>query len=142
MGCLHVLGNVVQFAKQYLFKCGFFKTLYVLACCMPFFQPNNSIRVITYFVGLFAVCTLLIYVLCRFIRRLHLVDSFKNLRFLFYFSQEDRVVILRFGRDHDEVCMLMDETLFNVADTIKNFASIFLVCHMYLPSIWNNYHNL
>ena len=32
-------------------------------------------------------------------------------------SEEDRVVIIRFGRDWDTTCMKMDETLFGVAGT-------------------------
>ena len=42
-------------------------------------------------------------------------------------SEEDRVVIMRFGHDYDETCMQMDEVLNGVADKVKNFAVIFLV---------------
>ena len=42
-------------------------------------------------------------------------------------SEEDRVVIMRFGHDWDEVCMQMDEVLNGVADKVKNFAVIYLV---------------
>ncbi|PVU84984.1 hypothetical protein BB561_005797 [Smittium simulii] len=42
-------------------------------------------------------------------------------------SEEDRVVILRFGHDWDPQCMVMDETLYKVAEKIKNFAVIYLV---------------
>mmetsp|Transcript_31638 Transcript_31638/g.84604 ORF Transcript_31638/g.84604 Transcript_31638/m.84604 type:complete len:87 (+) Transcript_31638:20-280(+) len=42
-------------------------------------------------------------------------------------SEEDRCVIIRFGHDWDPACMKMDETLFHVADKIKNFAVIYLV---------------
>ena len=42
-------------------------------------------------------------------------------------SEEDRVVILRFGRDGDETCMRQDEILSNVAEKIKNFAVAYLV---------------
>ncbi|KAJ1963094.1 U4/U6-U5 snRNP complex subunit dib1 [Dipsacomyces acuminosporus] len=42
-------------------------------------------------------------------------------------SEEDRVVIMRFGHDWDEQCMVMDETLYHVADKLKNFAVIYLV---------------
>ena len=41
--------------------------------------------------------------------------------------EEDRVVVLRFGRDHDAACMTMDETLASTADKMKNFAVIYLV---------------
>lgn len=42
-------------------------------------------------------------------------------------QEEDRVVILRFGHDHDPVCMQMDEVLSGCADKIKNFAVIYCV---------------
>lgn len=42
-------------------------------------------------------------------------------------SEEDRVVVLRFGHDDDETCMLMDEVLFSIADDVKNFAVVYLV---------------
>ncbi|OMH86425.1 Thioredoxin-like protein 4A [Zancudomyces culisetae] len=37
-------------------------------------------------------------------------------------SEEDRVVIIRFGHDWEPECMVMDETLYKVAELIKNFA--------------------
>ena len=42
-------------------------------------------------------------------------------------NEEDRVVILRFGHDHDTTCMKMDELLCSVAEDIKNFGVIYLV---------------
>ena len=42
-------------------------------------------------------------------------------------SEEDRVVVLRFGHDWDRQCMTMDETLYSVADKVQNFAVIYLV---------------
>lgn len=42
-------------------------------------------------------------------------------------SEEDRVVVVRFGSDADPTCMLMDETLFKAAERVKNFAVIYLV---------------
>lgn len=42
-------------------------------------------------------------------------------------SEEDRVVIIRFGQDEDKTCMVMDETLYSIADLVKNFAVIYLV---------------
>merc|ERR1712216_30628 len=42
-------------------------------------------------------------------------------------TEEERVVVLRFGRDADETCMRMDETLASVADKVKNFAVIYCV---------------
>lgn len=57
-------------------------------------------------------------------------------------QEEDRVVVVRFGHDHDPVCMQMDEVLSGCADKIKNFAVIYCVdisevrcplCHAAVP---------
>lgn len=42
-------------------------------------------------------------------------------------SEEDRVVVIRFGHDWDTQCMTMDETLYSVAEKVQNFAVIYLV---------------
>ncbi|MEW5303012.1 MAG: hypothetical protein WDW38_003886 [Sanguina aurantia] len=42
-------------------------------------------------------------------------------------SEEDRVVVVRFGHDWDAPCMQMDEVLAGAAEMIKNFAVIYLV---------------
>lgn len=42
-------------------------------------------------------------------------------------NEEKRVVVLRFGRDEDSTCMLMDETLSSIAEDVKNFAVVYLV---------------
>ncbi|KAJ2546182.1 U4/U6-U5 snRNP complex subunit dib1 [Coemansia sp. RSA 1933] len=42
-------------------------------------------------------------------------------------SEEERVVMMRFGHDWDSQCMIMDETLYEVAEKVKNFAVIYLV---------------
>ncbi|KAA6391390.1 MAG: putative Mitosis protein dim1 [Streblomastix strix] len=42
-------------------------------------------------------------------------------------SEQDRVVVIRFGHDYDPTCMIMDELLFSVAEKLANFAVIFLV---------------
>ena len=42
-------------------------------------------------------------------------------------SEEDRVVVIRFGHDWDPQCMKMDETLYNIAEKVKNFAVVYLV---------------
>jgi DIM1 family U5 snRNP protein len=42
-------------------------------------------------------------------------------------NEENRVVVIRFGTDADSICMLMDETLANIAEKVKNFAAIYLV---------------
>jgi len=41
-------------------------------------------------------------------------------------SEEDRVVVIRFGHDWDPQCMTMDETLYGVAEKVQNFAVIYL----------------
>ncbi|KAJ8517844.1 hypothetical protein ONZ45_g5015 [Pleurotus djamor] len=42
-------------------------------------------------------------------------------------SEEDRVVVIRFGHDWDTQCMVMDENLYAVAEKVQNFAVIYLV---------------
>lgn len=41
-------------------------------------------------------------------------------------SEEDRVVVIRFGHDWDPQCMVMDETLYSVSEKVQNFAVIYL----------------
>ena len=40
-------------------------------------------------------------------------------------SEEERLVVIPFGRDHDTDCMRQDEVLFKIADRVKNFAVIY-----------------
>lgn len=40
---------------------------------------------------------------------------------------DDRVVVIRFGRDQDPVCMVQDEVLASIAERVKNFAVIYVV---------------
>ena len=42
-------------------------------------------------------------------------------------TEEDRVVVIRFGRDQDATCMVQDEVLMSIADKVKNFAVVYLV---------------
>ncbi|KAK2960481.1 putative Mitosis protein dim1 [Blattamonas nauphoetae] len=42
-------------------------------------------------------------------------------------TEQERVVIIRFGHDWDSTCMLMDETLAKCATPLANFAVIYLV---------------
>lgn len=42
-------------------------------------------------------------------------------------TEEEKVVIIRFGHDWNPTCMQMDETLFQMAEDVKNFATIYLV---------------
>nr|POF03514.1 thioredoxin-like protein 4a [Quercus suber] len=44
-------------------------------------------------------------------------------------SDEDRLVVIRFGRDWDPDCMRQDEVLYKIADRVKNFAVIY-VCDL------------
>jgi DIM1 family U5 snRNP protein len=44
-------------------------------------------------------------------------------------SEEERLVIIRFGRDWDPECMRQDEVLYRIADRVKNFAVIY-VCDL------------
>ncbi|KAH7102436.1 4A/4B type thioredoxin-like protein [Auriculariales sp. MPI-PUGE-AT-0066] len=41
-------------------------------------------------------------------------------------SEEDRVVVIRFGHDWDSQCMVMDETLYATSEKVQNFAVIYL----------------
>ncbi|GMM36201.1 U4/U6-U5 snRNP complex subunit [Saccharomycopsis crataegensis] len=41
-------------------------------------------------------------------------------------SEDERLVIIRFGRDSDKDCRLMDELLYKIAEKIKNFAVVYL----------------
>ncbi|OLL25496.1 Mitosis protein dim1 [Neolecta irregularis DAH-3] len=41
--------------------------------------------------------------------------------------EEERVVVIRFGRDADDQCMRQDEALLKIAEKVKNFAVIYLV---------------
>ena len=42
-------------------------------------------------------------------------------------TEEDRVVVIRFGRDADPTCMVQDEVLASIAEKVKNFAVVYLV---------------
>jgi len=42
-------------------------------------------------------------------------------------SEQDRVVVVRFGSDADPDCMLQDEILAKIAEPVRNFAVIYLV---------------
>jgi DIM1 family U5 snRNP protein len=42
-------------------------------------------------------------------------------------SEEDKVVVIRFGHDYDPQCMIMDETLAAISEAVQNFAVIYLV---------------
>ena len=42
-------------------------------------------------------------------------------------TEEDRLVVLRFGHDYDPTCMQMDEVLYAIAELVKNYSVIYLV---------------
>lgn len=42
-------------------------------------------------------------------------------------SEEERLVVIRFGHDYDATCMQMDEVLYGVTELVKNYAVIYLV---------------
>lgn len=56
-------------------------------------------------------------------------------------TEEDRLVVIRFGRDHDSDCMRQDEVLYKIADRVKNFAAIYL-CDIDRVPDFNNMYEL
>ncbi|KHJ32940.1 putative mitosis protein dim1 [Erysiphe necator] len=44
-------------------------------------------------------------------------------------SEEERLVVIRFGRDYDPDCMRQDEVLYKIAEVVKNFAVLY-VCDL------------
>jgi Mitosis protein DIM1 len=44
-------------------------------------------------------------------------------------TEDERLVVIRFGRDQNEDCMVQDEVLYQVAERVKNFAVIY-VCDL------------
>jgi U5 snRNP protein, DIM1 family len=41
-------------------------------------------------------------------------------------SEEERLVVIRFGRDWDKDCMKQDEVLYRISEMVKNFAVIYV----------------
>ena len=54
-------------------------------------------------------------------------------------SEEDRIVVIRFGHDYDKQCMEMDEMLYKCAEAVCNFAVIYLVDITEVPDFNNMY---
>jgi hypothetical protein len=54
-------------------------------------------------------------------------------------SEEERLVVIRFGRDSNPDCMRQDEILYRIADRVKNFAVIYLCDN---EEGMNSLHNL
>lgn len=42
-------------------------------------------------------------------------------------AEDDRVVVLRFGKDWDPDCMVHDETLHKIVERVRNFAVVYTV---------------
>ena len=42
-------------------------------------------------------------------------------------TQENKVVVVRFGHDENETCMQMDEILYKISEDVRNFAVVYLV---------------
>ena len=42
-------------------------------------------------------------------------------------TEEEKLVVIRFGHDWDPTCMKMDETLYSIAEKCKNYLVIYLV---------------
>lgn len=56
-------------------------------------------------------------------------------------TEEERLVCIRFGRDHDPDCMKMDELLYKIAEDVKNFCVIYVVDITEVPD-YNNMYEL
>ena len=54
-------------------------------------------------------------------------------------TEEDRVVVIRFGKDDDATCMVQDEILASIAEKVRNFAVIYLVDYEQVPDFNNMY---
>lgn len=54
-------------------------------------------------------------------------------------EEQERVVVIRWGTDSDSTCMIMDETLFKIAELVKNFAVIYLVDNTRVKGFNENY---
>ena len=48
-------------------------------------------------------------------------------------NEEEKVVVIRFGQDHDPTCMVTDEVLCSISEKVKNFAVIYLVDNEEVP---------
>ncbi|TIC57435.1 4A/4B type thioredoxin-like protein [Wallemia mellicola] len=48
-------------------------------------------------------------------------------------SEDDRVVVIRFGKDSNPDCMVMDETLYNISERVANFGVIYLCDNTLVP---------
>ena len=42
-------------------------------------------------------------------------------------TEEEKIVVIRFGHDHDNTCIVVDECLYSISEDIKLFAVIYVV---------------
>lgn len=42
-------------------------------------------------------------------------------------------MVIRFGKDSDPNCMVMDETLYNISERVANFAVVYLCDNTLVP---------
>ena len=56
-------------------------------------------------------------------------------------SEDERLVVIRFGKDWDPDCMRQDEVLYRIADRVKNFAVIY-VCDLEQVKDFNQMYEL
>ena len=54
-------------------------------------------------------------------------------------TEEDRVVVIRFGKDDEATCMVQDEILASIAEKVRNFAVIYIVDFEQVPDFNNMY---
>jgi DIM1 family U5 snRNP protein len=47
--------------------------------------------------------------------------------------EEERLVVIRFGQDHDKECIKMDEVLYKIEHQVSRFAVIYLVDNKQVP---------
>ena len=54
-------------------------------------------------------------------------------------TEEEKVILIRFGHDHDPTCMEQDEVLYSVAEDVRNFCIIYLVDITQVPDFNDMY---
>ena len=54
-------------------------------------------------------------------------------------TEEEKVVLIRFGHDYDPQCMEQDEVLFSIAEDVRNFCVIYLVDITQVPDFNDMY---
>ncbi len=54
-------------------------------------------------------------------------------------TEEEKVVMIRFGHDYDPQCMEQDEVLFSIAEDVRNFCVVYLVDITQVPDFNDMY---